>query len=54
MGRGAGGRGRGHGFREGPGGNCVCLNCGEKVAHQLGSACFNQKCPKCGGNMTRE
>ncbi|MFP3913087.1 MAG: hypothetical protein ACLFUT_13515 [Desulfobacteraceae bacterium] len=51
---GGGGRGRGGGFGAGPGGSCVCPNCGEKTAHQLGTPCYEQKCPKCGTAMTRE
>ena len=55
MGRGqGGGRGRGGGFAAGPGGYCICPNCGERVAHQLGTPCFEQQCPKCGTAMTRE
>lgn len=47
------GRGMGGGFAAGPGGYCVCPNCGEKVPHQLGTPCFEQKCSKCGTAMTR-
>ena len=55
AGRGAGGRGgRGGGFAAGPGGYCVCPNCGEKAEHQLGVPCYEQQCPKCGKAMTRE
>ena len=55
MGRGAGaGRGRMGGQSSGPGGSCVCPNCGEKVAHQVGVPCYEQQCPKCGTNMVRE
>jgi len=56
MGRGGGGGGRGRmgGGGMGGGGNCVCLNCGAKVAHQRGTPCYSMKCPECGGNMTRE
>ncbi len=52
--RGAGGRGQGGGFRAGAEGNCVCPACGVKVAHELGVPCYNMKCPKCGGVMSRE
>jgi len=38
----------------GPGGYCVCPGCGEKVAHQQGTPCYNVNCPKCGKKMTRE
>jgi len=49
-----GGRGQGGGFAAGPGGDCVCPDCGERTAHQLGKPCYEQKCPKCGTPMTRE
>lgn len=51
MGRGAG---RGGGFRAGPGGYCICPNCGERALHKLRMPCFEMKCPKCGTLMTRE
>ena len=53
QGRG-GGRGRMGGFAGGPGGNCVCASCGEKVQHQQGVPCNQMKCPKCGAVMTRQ
>lgn len=59
TGKGMGGKGQGEagrkgGFAKGPGGNCVCPTCGEKAAHQQGSPCYEQKCPKCGTAMARE
>jgi len=51
MGGGRGGRGGGFGL--GPGGYCVCPQCGYKVAHQRGTQCYRLKCPKCGAAMTR-
>ena len=56
SGRGYGGtgRGRGGGFGAGPGGFCICPNCSERVAHQPGTPCYDQNCPKCGTAMTRE
>ena len=36
-----------------PAGDCVCLSCGEKVAHKRGVPCFAVVCPKCGAKMTR-
>ena len=51
---GTGGRGLGGGAAAGPGGYCVCPNCGEKMSHQLGTPCYEQKCPKCGTALTRE
>jgi predicted Fe-Mo cluster-binding NifX family protein len=66
MGRG-GGRGMGRGGARGsqgkmggtrpgagPGGNCLCPSCGEKVSHQAGMPCYSVNCPKCGANMVRE
>ena len=52
--RGTGGRGQGRGFGDGPEGDCVCQTCGLKVAHKLGIPCYQMKCPKCGGMMSRE
>jgi len=49
MGRGAGNR-----QGAGPGGNCVCPACGEKVVHQAGTPCSSMSCPKCGVRMVRE
>jgi len=50
------GRGRGRqpgGFGLGPGGECVCPNCGTRIPHGRGIPCYEQKCPKCGQSMTR-
>lgn len=54
IGQGGAGRGQGGGSSKGPGGNCICPSCGERVPHQLGTPCFEEKCPKCGTVMTRE
>ena len=54
RGMGRSGGSRGGGFAAGPGGYCVCPNCGEKVPHQLGTPCYEQQCPECGATMTRE
>jgi len=54
SGRSGSGRGQGGGFAAGPGGSCICPNCGERVPHQLGTPCFEQVYPKCGAAMTRE
>lgn len=48
------GRGRGGGSTPGPGGNCICPDCGEKIPHQRGVPCYGQQCPKCGKAMVRE
>jgi uncharacterized protein (DUF983 family) len=37
----------------GPGGYCICPNCGEQALHQTGMPCYQQVCPKCGAKMTR-
>ena len=48
------GRGaRQEGFGLGPGGDCVCTKCGLTIPHTRGTACYQQKCPKCGSAMTR-
>ena len=54
LGRG-GGKGRLGGNRPGagPGGECVCPGCGEKVSHQAGVPCYQMTCPKCGSKMVR-
>jgi hypothetical protein len=59
AGRGMGGgqgvrQGRGGGVAGGPGGNCVCLQCGHTVAHPQGVPCNQMKCPNCGSAMNRE
>jgi len=48
------GRGRmGGSFAAGPGGDCVCPECGYKQKHQRGNPCSSMKCPKCKSPMTR-
>jgi len=48
-----GGRGRSGGFGLGPGGECVCPNCGTVISHSRGTPCYQITCPKCGAKMTR-
>jgi hypothetical protein len=59
--RGGGGQGGGSGPGRrggpkagGPGGTCVCPNCGHKVKHTADRPCYEMSCPKCGSQMTRE
>lgn len=64
VGRGRGaGRGLGRGGRfggrmggkaAGPGGKCVCPECGFEKAHTTGMPCNRIKCPECGKYMTRK
>jgi hypothetical protein len=56
QGQGSGrGRGRQGGPQAaGPGGNCVCSDCGHKVKHVAGQPCNEKKCPQCDANMIRE
>ena len=55
-----GGRGSGQGpgrmggpKAAGPGGDCVCPNCGHEVPHQVGKPCYKVRCPQCDTPMTR-
>ena len=48
-----GGRFAGNRPGAGPGGFCICPNCGTKVAHQRGVPCYTVSCPKCGTRMVR-
>ena len=52
----SGGRGRMGGTKAGagPGGYCICPNCGHEATHQVGVPCYQMDCPKCGTNMVRE
>jgi len=38
----------------GPGGYCVCPQCGHKEPHQVVVPCLQRQCPKCGTAMVRE
>ena len=38
----------------GPGGKCVCPNCGYTKPHVAGEACFMQSCAKCGTKMRKK
>ena len=49
---GGGGRGR-RGYGMGPGGDCICSNCGHREPHHPATPCYTMKCPKCGAPMTR-
>lgn len=53
RGMGTGGKGRMGGRGLGPGGECVCPQCGTRAPHERGVPCFQQKCPQCGNQMTR-
>jgi hypothetical protein len=59
TGRGAGmggsRRGRMGGSRAGagPGGECICPQCGAIVPHEVGIPCSYKNCPKCGAKMVR-
>jgi hypothetical protein len=53
MGGGRGGKGRMGGRALGPGGECVCTQCGTRAPHQRGVPCYEQMCPQCGIPMVR-
>jgi len=39
---------------KGPGGDCVCPECGHRQPHKRGVPCLRQECPKCGHTMARD
>jgi hypothetical protein len=38
----------------GPGGMCVCPECGHRLEHDTGQPCYEITCPQCGAKMTRD
>ena len=38
----------------GPGGDCVCSECGYKILHQRGAPCSSLQCPNCKINLERK
>lgn len=54
QGRGGQGVGRmGGPSAAGPGGYCVCPQCGRREPHERGVPCMRKRCPACGVAMTR-
>jgi uncharacterized protein len=54
SGRGQGRRGRMRGpCSAGPGGRCICPNCGYETIHMTGQPCSDEKCSKCGAKLIR-
>ena len=51
---GPGGRGHNRGGAFGPGGYCVCTDCGKRIPHERDIKCTSVKCPGCGHIMVRE
>ena len=51
-GRNAGRSGEGGGM--GGGGFCVCPKCGQRIPHQAGTPCLDERCTSCGVAMVRE
>ncbi len=47
-------RGKMGGIGAGPGGKCICPNCGYTILHKAQNPCSKMICPKCGAKMTRE
>jgi hypothetical protein len=54
AGRGYGGGRAGGKPRSGPGGNCICPECGRREPHIVGQRCIDQTCPECGTKMIRK
>jgi hypothetical protein len=56
AGRGGLRKGRMGGSRAGagPGGECVCPQCGTTASHEVGTPCYSMKCPRCGASMVRK
>ncbi|OGC41847.1 hypothetical protein A2Y85_03330 [candidate division WOR-3 bacterium RBG_13_43_14] len=50
----SGGQGQRGGRGAGTGGECLCPNCGNSVAHQPGTPCYQVTCTKCGAKMIRK
>jgi len=48
------GRNQGDKPGSGPGGKCVCPECGHTIAHTVNNPCNQIKCPDCGITMTKE
>ena len=50
------GRGLGGGNKpgSGPGGNCICPNCGKKIPHKTAAPCSTKVCPNCNTWMQKE
>ncbi len=46
-------RGKGGGRGSGPGGYCICPECGRKLTHYRGKPCYSEGCPVCGTLMNR-
>jgi uncharacterized Zn finger protein (UPF0148 family) len=41
-------------FGMGPGGECICPNCGHREPHKRGIPCYGIKCPKCDTPLMRD
>jgi predicted Fe-Mo cluster-binding NifX family protein len=57
KGRGQGGRGLGRmggPLAAGPGGTCVCPQCGHTEPHGIGVPCIERTCPKCNAVLIRK
>lgn len=45
---------RSKGGAGGPGGMCMCPECGYETSHRAGVPCIEMKCEKCGAPMVRK
>ena len=41
-------------YAAGPGGTCICPDCGYEESHKRGESCLSTTCPKCGSKMERK
>jgi predicted amidophosphoribosyltransferase len=41
-------------YTMGSGGFCICPKCGERLLHQRGIPCQEERCPSCGAKLLRE
>lgn len=48
------GRNKGDKQGSGPGGKCICPDCGYVEEHKINKPCNEIKCPECGSMLTKK